>query len=230
MPPSQPQGGVPRGVRGGVFWLLILVAVNQFGYPITQRGGLYLLLYQALYASMFAAGIYVAGDTRRHTLVLSATAVLYLIFGVWYALDPTDSWKILATYVALIPFQFTVILVLLRFIFRARHIDRDVIYAAICVYLLLGAIFVPVYGILETLWPGSFVDNAAPGLPVHWQQLVYYSYVSLTTMGYGDVLPVAWWARSAATLEAVVGVLYIAILMARLVGLYGQRSSADIDR
>jgi hypothetical protein len=117
-------------------------------------------------------------------------------------------------------------LVLVRYIFLTRAVTRDVLYAATSVYLLLGAIFVPIYGLLETLWPGSFVDNTAPDAPVAWQQLLYYSYTSLTTMGYGDVLPVSWWARSLATAEAVIGVLYIAILMGRLVGLYAQETPA----
>ncbi len=213
-------------VKGGVLYLLILVILNQFIYPTTQLGGIFLILYQLLYASMFAAGIYVASDNRRHLLITASTALIFLTFGIWYALDPTHPWKILATYLALIPFQATVMLVLVRYIFLTRAVTRDVLYAATSVYLLLGAIFVPIYGLLETLWPGSFVDNAAPDAPVAWQQLLYYSYTSLTTMGYGDVLPVSWWARSLATAEAVIGVLYIAILMGRLVGLYAQETPA----
>ena len=209
-------------VKGRVIYLLILVALNQFIYPITQLGGAYLILYQLLYVSMFAAGIYVASDNRRHLIITASTAVIFLGFGIWYALDPIDSWKVLTTYLALIPFQATVILVLLRYIFLTKVVTSDVIYATTSVYILLGAIFVPIYGILEALWPGSFVDGARPDLPVVWQQLVYYSYATLTTMGYGDVLPVSWWARSFASAEAVIGVLYIAVLMGRLVGLYAQ--------
>ena len=192
-------------------------------YPITQQGGIFLILYQFLYASMFAAGIYITSDSRRHVIITASTALTYLVFGFWYALDPTDEWKILTAYLALIPFLATVINVLVRYIFLARSVTRDVIYAAISIYLLLGAIFVPMYGILESLSPGSFVDGAAPDGPVSWQQLIYYSYATLTTMGYGDVLPVSWWARSFASAEAIVGVLYLAILMARLVGLYTQK-------
>lgn len=210
-------------VKGKVIYFLILVVLNQFIYPITQQGGLFLILYQFLYASMFAAGIYIVSDSRRHVLITASTAMIFLVFGFWYALNPTDEWKILATYLALIPFLGTVISVLLHYIFLAQAVTRDVIYAATSIYLLLGAIFVPMYGIVESLQPGSFVDSAAPDGPVLWQQLIYYSYATLTTMGYGDVLPVSWWARSLASAEAVIGVLYLAILMARLVGLYTQK-------
>ncbi len=209
-------------VQGKVIYLLILVILNQFIYPITEPGGMYLIFYQLLYASMFVAGIYIASDTRRHLLITASTAFIFLSFGFWYASDPTDSWKLLATYISLIFFLATIINVLWRYIFLAKIVTHDVIYAAISVYLLLGAIFVSIYGILETLWPGSFVDGATPDEPVLWQQLIYYSYATLTTMGYGDVLPVSWWARSFASAEAVIGVLYLAILMARLVGVYAQ--------
>ena len=147
------------------------------------------------------------------------TALIFLFFGIWYAFDPTP-WRILTTYFALIPFLGTVILVLVQYIFMAKTVTRDVLYAAISIYLLLGAIFVPIYGFVETLWPGSFIDGAMPDRSVTWQQFIYYSYVTLTTMGYGDMLPISWWARSIASMEAVIGVLYLAIMMARLVGLY----------
>ena len=62
--------------------------------------------------------------------------------------------------------------------------------------------------------------NAYEDSVVPWQVIVYYSYATLSTLGYGDVLPVTAWARSAATFEAVVGVLYTAVIVARLVGLY----------
>ena len=209
-------------VTGKVIYLLILVALNQFIYPITAWGGIYLLLFQFLYASMLVAGVVVASDTRRHMVITASTGFIYLAFGIWYALDPTDTWKVLTTYIALIPFLVTVTWVLLRYVFAARVVNRDVLYAATAIYLLLGAVFVPIYGLLETLWPGSLVDGAYPDASPQWQQIIYYSYATLTTMGYGDVLPVSWWARSIASAEAVIGVLFLAILMARLVGLYAQ--------
>ncbi|MCB0192408.1 MAG: hypothetical protein KDJ65_10735 [Anaerolineae bacterium] len=65
-----------------------------------------------------------------------------------------------------IPFLAMVLVVLFRYIFLAQAVTHDVIYAAISIYLLLGGIFVPIYGILESLWPGSFVDGATPDAPI----------------------------------------------------------------
>ena len=103
-------------VTGKVIYLLILVALNQFIYPITAWGGIYLLLFQFLYASMLVAGVVVASDTRRHMVITASTGFIYLAFGIWYALDPIDTWKVLTTYIALIPFLVTVTWVLLRYV------------------------------------------------------------------------------------------------------------------
>ena len=73
----------------------------------------------------------------------------------------------------------------------------------------------------------AFSDgNIQPGEIFPWQTFIYYSYSTLTTLGYGDILPIQPWARAAATLEAILGVLYITIIMARLVGLY---ATSEVD-
>ena len=96
------------------------------------------------------------------------------------------------------------------------------------VYFLLSLFFVPLYGMLEIASPGAFVDNVT-GTPVQWQQLVYYSLITLSTAGYGDISPVSPWARMLAGLEVTVGVMYVAILMARLVSLYDAQRRASSE-
>lgn len=201
-------------------YLLALIALVQFAYPMTSYGTAWLALYQFLYVSMIAAGVVVGRDSPRHMAFLAGSGLLYLAASMFYVFNPAATWAVSVTYAALIPYQALLVLILLRFVFVARAITRDVLYAATAVYLLLGALFVPLYGLLETLAPGSFVDGAAAGAGVQWQQLLYFSYTTLTTAGYGDVLPVGWWARSLANLEMIVGVLYITVIMARLVALY----------
>jgi hypothetical protein len=209
-------------VRGKALYLLILVAALHFIYPITinPSGPLPLIIYNVLYTGMLLIGIFMARDSRRHLWVTVITAMVYFAFSLWYAFDPTDRWHLIVTYLALIPFQATITLILLRYVFGAQRINRDVLYAAITVYLLLAAVFVPIYGLASALSPAAFVDNAAPSATVSWQQLIYYSLTTLTTTGYGDILPVSPWVRALANAEMVIGVLYLAILMARLVSLY----------
>lgn len=220
-------------IHGRVLYLLVLVALLHSVYPITltAQGATYtpgLVVYQLLYFLMILAGIWVAGDSPLHRGITVVSGAIYLVFGLLYALDPTDAIKILATYLALIVFQGTVLSVLVRYIFRARRVTRDVLFAAVTVYLLLGALFVPLYGLLDFAVPGSYLDNMAAASPLPWQTLIYYSFVTLTTAGYGDILPITPWARVLANIEMVAGVLYIAVLMARLVGLYAQHTDSSL--
>ncbi|MGH7810291.1 MAG: ion channel, partial [Candidatus Binatia bacterium] len=173
-------------------------------------------------AGLFIVGIIITSDSRAHITWSTSIAALWLVMTVIYAFDPTSFWKIQVSSFILIVFHITIIGVLMRYIFTAASVTADVLYASAGVYFLLSFLFVPIYGMLETAVPGSFVDNTL-GTPVRWQQFVYYSLVTLSTAGYGDILPVSPWARMLAGLEATIGVLYVAILMARLVSLYDVR-------
>lgn len=227
LPPSGAGRPPHEYVQGKVVYLLALILLVQSVYPITAYGTLAVVAYQFLYASMIVVGVIVGRDSPRHQAILVGAGTIYLVAGLVYALNPAAGWAVLITYLALIPYLAMLLLVLLRFVFVARAITRDVLYAATAVYLLLGALFVPIYGLLETLSPGAFRDGALPEAPVQWQQLIYYSYVTLSTAGYGDVLPISMWARSLANLEMLVGVLYITIVMARLVGLYSTEKRSE---
>lgn len=107
-----------------------------------------------------------------------------------------------------------------------RKVTLDVIFAAVSAYLMLGLIFAEVCRFLEELRPGSF-RLAEPGFQDSWEFL-YYSFVTLTTLGYGDIVAVSKPARSLAILEAVVGQLYLAVLIGRLVGAYSAELREDV--
>ena len=93
------------------------------------------------------------------------------------------------------------------------------IYASVSLYFLLGFTWYALYNVINTASPGSFKDGGIE-VPIKapWSTFLYYSFATLTTLGYGDVLPVKPMARMVASLEAAAGVLYIAITVARLVG------------
>jgi hypothetical protein len=107
-----------------------------------------------------------------------------------------------------------------RQVFRDGPITVQRIQGAVAVYLLLGIGWAAVYEVIDGLWPGAFRFAEAPRngseLATH---LAYYSFVTLTTMGYGDITPLHPAARSAAILEALTGQLFPAILIARLVAM-----------
>jgi hypothetical protein len=108
--------------------------------------------------------------------------------------------------------------IILSYLFKEEEITRDVIMAAICGYFLIGLLWVGVYVLLEVIEPNSFQISQAHSEAE--QNFTYYSFVTLTTLGYGDITPLSTPAQSLSLLEAVMGQLYLAILIARLVGIH----------
>jgi voltage-gated potassium channel len=111
---------------------------------------------------------------------------------------------------------------ILRGIF-ARHVSGDAVFGAVCGYLLLGIIWSLLFYAVEIAWPGSFDLPATQGGPVAARELdrgvlTYFSFVTLATVGYGDVTPLTPLARTLAWTEAVTGQFYLAILVAGIVG------------
>lgn len=216
------------GIEGRIIYVLILVVIVQSIYPITANNSpLMVIIYQILYAGLIAAGIFVTQVNQWLTRLLVISGVAWMVVGSIYAFNQEAVWALLLGYVVIAIFQTIVAVVLMRFIFVSHKVTRDVLYAAAAVYLLIGAVFVPVYGLIETLTvvqtgQHAFVDSvlASEALFIPWQTFIYYSYVTLTTLGYGDILPMTMWARSAVALEAMMGVLYTTVIIARLVGIY----------
>jgi voltage-gated potassium channel len=119
--------------------------------------------------------------------------------------------------------------ILLNTLVKAREVILDTVIGGICVYLLLGVCFALIYRLIVDLHPDAILWNgvALEGtigdtstLPV---RLLYFSFVTLTTVGYGDMLPHTEPAQMMAVTEAIMGQLYLAIFIARLMGLYASR-------
>jgi hypothetical protein len=105
----------------------------------------------------------------------------------------------------------------LRFVVRSGTVNDETIYAALSTYLLAGVFFGQIYWSIEQLAPGSIVGPE----PLTEASAVYYSFVTLATLGYGDFLPRTDLARGIATFEVIGGQLYLAVMVARLIGLFG---------
>src|SRR5262249_54498023 len=101
------------------------------------------------------------------------------------------------------------------------RVTSDTIYGAISAYLLMAVTWAAAYLLLVTLQPGGIAMDAArhPGHAMDWFDCVFYSFVTLTSVGYGDIVPISAQARSLSILEAVRGVMFVAVVIARLVGL-----------
>ena len=116
---------------------------------------------------------------------------------------------------------------ILAYVFRAHHVDAGVILGSLCVYMMAAVIWAEFYGLLEHLRPGSISFPPVDTLIGTRGVLQYFSFVTITTVGYGEIHPVAPLARAAAATEALVGQLYLVVLVARLVGLHTAQEAAQ---
>jgi hypothetical protein len=107
---------------------------------------------------------------------------------------------------------------LLAGVLAAGRVDAERVCAALCVYLLAGIAFGGFFAALEARGPGSLAGAG----PIDLDEAVYFSFVTLATLGYGDIAPASSATRALAVLEAVFGQLYLAVLIARLVSLYAR--------
>lgn len=170
------------------------------------------------------AGVFAVGG-RRRTLVIAgsvtAVAVTARVLGyVWPGPALHAIWLICAILIFVI-----VAVHLLRFILQAPTVDLEVLAAGVAAYLLLGMLWMFLYLLVGFIEPQAFSlpQSAGGRTTLDPFTAFYYSFVTLTTMGYGDIVPVLPFARMLAVLEAVTGVLYLAVLVARLVTLYTER-------
>jgi voltage-gated potassium channel Kch len=198
--------------------ILLLTAVTPF-VESYEHG---ILVLNVIAAALLVAGSYALSERRRlfvAAIVLSlvsvvATALLVLFPGHWTVLAAHSAVIILITFFAI---------AILGYVLRRGRITSDRIFAAICVYLLIGFAWSFGYSLLEELMPGSF--GSMPSIQAsHYEarvmRLRYFSFMTLTTVGYGDVTPRTQAAQTMALFEAVMGQIYLTVLIARLVGLH----------
>jgi hypothetical protein len=206
--------------------LLLALVILFLGHPLFRAIVAGRWLYDLLILLVFLAVFLLLFRSRRHRAVavlLGVPTVVAQWTGYVVPGLPSEPLAIWFHVFASLFLGFMVIEIL-KTIHEKPAISSDSLAGAFGGYLLAGAVFSHVYCVLEILAPGSFRVSAdfAAGItePVMRHLLLnYFSFMTLTTVGYGDITPVTQPARSLAALEAVVGQFYIAVIMAELIGL-----------
>jgi hypothetical protein len=175
------------------------------------------ILMNILTTVVLVSAVY-AVSKKKHVTITAALLALPMIASIWTSYFVAVPYLILiGDCFAILFFAFTVI-VILSFIFRERVVTINVIYSSIVVYLLIAIMWAFVFSVLESIHPGSFkigIDQVEAGRSL----FIYYSFVTITTLGYGDITPITAIANSFSFLEAVIGQIYLVVLVARLVGM-----------
>lgn len=201
--------------------LLALALLNVVAAPfIGGAVGLRLFINLTLTAVMVTS---VMTLSRGRTLAGALALLLPCLVFLWrvYILAPAageQEMQVISSALQALFIAYMMVMILVQ-VMQAPRVSAEVISAAVVVYLFVGFLFSKLYLILELVHPGSF--SLTGGDTVHtpgvWE---YFSTVTLSTLGYGDMLPLTLRARSMAGGEAMVGQIYLAVLIARLVSMY----------
>jgi len=113
----------------------------------------------------------------------------------------------------------TTIIYLLIYVFQPDVMTADKLYGAAAAYLMIGALWAHLYALVDYFYPGSFAASAAP-TSRKVVDLLYFSFTVLTSTGFGDIVPLTPQARAVCVVEQLIGALFVAILIARLAGVY----------
>jgi hypothetical protein len=212
--------------------LLLLLAhpIVDHVYGQASIPVLSLLVLVVLFAAIYSA-------SRERPRVFYVAVALAVLAVAAHGMDlATDGVKTAAyRAVADAVFYLFIAVVIAFHVLSARRVTTDILLGAVCVYLMFGLGWASIYEFTELVWPGSF-SSAQPLFlgsvedgTLRGSGFVYYSYVTLSTLGYGDISPVSPPARVFAWMEAVIGQIYLVIAVARLVSLHASDSSGRED-
>jgi hypothetical protein len=197
--------------------IVLIMVLRPFVEGYARMG----LLTDIFFALMLLTGAYAFSQQKKEFLVALAIAlpgVLLELVSHFITSDPI----VVIKRIAFALFLAYVLVMILSRIFKEKEITEDLITGAICVYLLIGIVWAFGFYFLELAHPVSFSFVTTSDQDV--ASFLYYSFITLATVGYGDIVPVTSPARSLAVLEAVTGQLYLAVTIARLVGIHASQS------
>ena len=173
------------------------------------------IIWNIFLTGIFVSAVYAISEKKRRVYIASLLALPMLV-SVWSRYFVESNYVlVVGTLCGVVFFAYMIVNILL-FIYKQDEVTRDLITGAAVVYLLMAIMWVFIYRVVEIAHPGSFTITTTQ---IHDQMsFIYFSLVTITTLGYGDIVPTTNLARSLATLEAVIGQLYLMTTVAWLVG------------
>ena len=215
----------PRGHRFFLLFILLLGTLILHPYAETSRFGYY--AFRIVGSSAILISVYAAKIHRSLLIIALILAIPTLLQRIVLPKIDASSFSMFNTVLSFI-FDILIIVVIFRHVFAREQANSETIFGALCVYLLMGFSFASIYGVVAAFEPGAFYLDPRTNLHMVPDRFgfIYYSFATMTSLGAAGITPVSAEARSVSVLEAIIGVLYLAVLIARLMGAY--RSNPNI--
>lgn len=207
--------------------LLLAMMLAFLGGPLTENASLVSFIIFLIPLLLLVRVIHALQPDRktfRIYLGLASWTLMLMFLSTLQIVPSQPSMQMIALsrFVILVFLGVPVYLITLE-IFRSERVTVDTIKGGICVYFLIGMFWANLYAITEILVPKSFNTSSNLGKIDGLNDLIYFSFTTLTTTGYGDISPGIAFAKVLANFESIIGVMYPTIFIARLIGLYGKQ-------
>jgi hypothetical protein len=198
-----------------LFWALValLIALPFLGETPHGHAILAVVNVAVLLTAVAAVGRTWLSFIIAVILVLPALAFRFL------ALESGQSGHLALTWGFNAVFYVFILANLLQYVFRRDVMSRDKLYGAVAAYILIAIFWAQLHGLTQYFYPGAYTLGGKPQA-LGIADLIYFSFTALTTAGFGDIAPALMQSRYLTVLEMVVGVMFVAILIARLTGVY----------
>jgi len=201
--------------------LLVVLFLLMLLHPFIS----YVWVVTAIVSLVVVATMFGLTTIRWERVAVIVGAVLFSVAGWLLGTDWNHNAVVVVSNGIGILFFGGVLLILLRSVFKTNRVDHNALFGAASIYLIFSVMASRAFVIIETLRPGAFVSVASADLT--WIDFQYFSLVTLTTLGYGDIQPVDPLARAVTMFVAVSGVFYMAFLVARLVAMHNMEGGSD---
>jgi hypothetical protein len=223
---SKTQAVIGRVFYQRCFYLFLVLLAVIAGVPFIEPTPIGRFTVNLIGILIMIASVAAVGRTRRSFVIVLLLAVPAITYH-WMTVTTADPhWALVSSCFTAVLYTAT-LAYLLQYVFEREVMTIDRLFGAAAAYLLIGVSWSYFYSIVDHFYPGSFAKGGTDAPLVAYDYL-YFSFTVLTSTGFGDIVPILRQARSVCVVEQVIGTLFLAILIARLAGVYpptAQRST-----
>lgn len=215
----------------GQFTQLMIFLLLLFIFRPVGSGLLFHLIWQFFFAGVLVAAIFNCHHPRLVKISALSLAIPALICN-WITFVYPEIWLIVLGHFLGMGFLLICTVSILNMVIVRARVTVETLRGAVCVYFMIGFFFALLYTNLDLLNNQTFSishsSQIAFARSIYLSEMVYFSFVTLLSIGYGDIVPIAFYAQTFSILEGVIGHFYLAILVARLVAVYSFREEKNL--